>query len=306
MTDLFAVVGMRVFERGWLSCNNILFPGDDNNEAVLVDTGYCVHAEQTVSLVRRALGARFLDRVINTHLHSDHCGGNQALQLAFDCFIDVPAGEASKVDRWDESALTFNATGQHCPRFRRTGLIQASDEVVLGGRHWQVIAAPGHDPESVVLYEPEFGVLLSADALWENGFGVVFPEIEGIAAFETVRQTLNRIAELRVQYVIPGHGRPFTDFHDAITRAQRRLDGFAHDPAKHALYAAKVLVKFHLLEIRCVSTRDLAEWMQSTPYLQLVHTRYFGGDFTSWCSSIVDSLVLSGAAHREAGIVIDR
>jgi hypothetical protein len=34
-----------------------------------------------------------------------------------------------------------------------------------------------------VLFEPQ-GASISADALWENGFGVVFPELEGADAFE--------------------------------------------------------------------------------------------------------------------------
>jgi glyoxylase-like metal-dependent hydrolase (beta-lactamase superfamily II) len=70
-----------VFERGWLSSNNILFVGED--ETALVDTGYATHAEQTLALVGSALGSRPLDRVLNTHLHSDHCGGNAALQLHY-------------------------------------------------------------------------------------------------------------------------------------------------------------------------------------------------------------------------------
>jgi glyoxylase-like metal-dependent hydrolase (beta-lactamase superfamily II) len=46
---------MRVFERGWLSSNSILFIGPD--ETALVDTGYVTHAAQTVALVRRAIAA---------------------------------------------------------------------------------------------------------------------------------------------------------------------------------------------------------------------------------------------------------
>ena len=69
---------MRVFERGWLSSNNILFTGP--GPATLVDTGYLTHAAQTLALVERALDGQPLERLINTHLHSDHCGGNAALQ----------------------------------------------------------------------------------------------------------------------------------------------------------------------------------------------------------------------------------
>ena len=76
---------MSVFERGWLSSNNIFLHGS-GGDATLVDSGHSVHAEQTVALVRQALRAadppQRLTRVLNTHLHSDHCGGNALLPNA--------------------------------------------------------------------------------------------------------------------------------------------------------------------------------------------------------------------------------
>jgi glyoxylase-like metal-dependent hydrolase (beta-lactamase superfamily II) len=56
----------------------------------------------------------------------------------------------------------------------------------------------------MVLYEPELELLISADALWENGFGIVFPELEGGSGFDAVGATLDRLAALRVRAVIPG------------------------------------------------------------------------------------------------------
>ena len=54
---------MRIFERGWLSANNILFIDDD--ETAVVDTGYLLHAPQTLALLGHALGGRPLDRQQN-------------------------------------------------------------------------------------------------------------------------------------------------------------------------------------------------------------------------------------------------
>jgi glyoxylase-like metal-dependent hydrolase (beta-lactamase superfamily II) len=121
LNGAFEEAGITVFERGWLSSNNVLLRSRSSGETVLIDSGYVSHAEQTIGLVRHALKGKPLDRIVNTHLHSDHCGGNHSLQQAFGCAIDVPSGEAEKVDAWDENALTYRATGQRCPRFRRTG-----------------------------------------------------------------------------------------------------------------------------------------------------------------------------------------
>src|SRR5580698_11418817 len=100
---------IRVFERGWLSSNNVLLV--DDVCAALVDTGYATHAPQTVALVREALGTRPLDLIVNTHLHSDHCGGNALLQATWPCRTEIPAQEADAVRNWDETRLTYRATG---------------------------------------------------------------------------------------------------------------------------------------------------------------------------------------------------
>lgn len=306
MNDLFACAGLTVFERGWLSSNNVLFDGGPDGDATLVDTGYCTHASQTVALVRRALQGKPLKHIINTHLHSDHCGGNHALQLEFDCSIAVPLGEAAKVDAWDEDALTYRATGQSCPRFRRSASVRAGEKLWMGTKQWTVIAAPGHDPESVVLYQPELQLLISADALWEDGFGVVFPELEGIAAFDDVRSTLAELSRLPIRAVIPGHGRPFEDAAAAIARANQRLDRLIADPARHAKHAAKVLIKFHLLEVQREALPQLVRWLENTPYMRITHTRHFMHEpFDAWCRQLIAELQASKALELMDGDILN-
>ncbi len=306
MNRVFEAAGLRVFERGWLSSNNVLFDGGLSGEAVLVDSGYCAHAEQTVALVRAALGTKALARVVNTHLHSDHCGGNAALQREFGCAVDVPSGEVDKVDCWDESALTFRDTGQSCPRFSRTGAVSAGDVIRLGALDWSAIAAPGHDPESFVLHQPELKLLISADALWQRGFGVVFPELEGVDAFDSVGQTLDRIAQLEVDWVIPGHGAPFQDMPSALATARARLEGFISDPARHSRHAAKVLIKFHLLEMQRAKREELMKWATATRFMQLSHARHFANvPILEWTAQLLAELAAVSAIRLEGNVILD-
>ncbi len=300
----FEQAGLQVFERGWLSSNNVLFAGDEQHPSVLIDSGYGSHAEQTVSLVRAALRGRRLDRIVNTHLHSDHCGGNHALQTAFDCQVDVPAGEAAKVDAWNDDDLTYQATGQTCPRFRRTGAVTGGSAVVCGELTWQALGAPGHDPESLVLYQPDLKLLVSADALWENGFGVVFPELEGVHAFNDVRTTLELLSSLDVKWVIPGHGAAFRDVGQALERAFRRLDNFVRDPVRHARYAAKVLIKFHVLEHQQQSVDALHDWIGKASYFRTIRDLYFGSEvFEAWRDGLLEELINGGALSVESSVV---
>jgi glyoxylase-like metal-dependent hydrolase (beta-lactamase superfamily II) len=297
--------GLSVFVRGWLSSNNILFKG--SGQTALVDSGYCTHAEQTLALIRKALGGRSLDLLLNTHLHSDHCGGNSAIQSAYpDVQTLVPPGLAEHVRNWDPVALTYTPTGQQCPRFRMEGLLQPQSEPLLGNRRWQLHAAPGHDQHSVILFEPQSRILISADALWENGFGVVFQELEGGHAFDEVAKTLDLIESLHPLAVVPGHGKVFTQVAPALANARRRLDGFVRDPAKHALHAAKVLLKFKLLELQRLRLAEFAQWTSATPYFGLVHRRWFSDiNLAAWMEQLVGELVRSGAALREGEYILN-
>jgi glyoxylase-like metal-dependent hydrolase (beta-lactamase superfamily II) len=250
---------MRVFERGWLSSNNVFFI--DGANTALVDTGYATHAPQTLALVRQALASerneRTLDLIVNTHLHSDHCGGNALLQSNFVCETLIPQTEADAVREWDEDRLTFRATGQTCERFGFTGAIAPGATLQLGALDWSVLGAPGHDPHSLMLYCAEERLLISADALWENGFGVIFPELEGESGFAEQRAVLDLIATLDVRAVIPGHGAPFTDVSKALDIAFSRIDYLRADPVRNAKNALKVLIVFKLMELRSMPVSEL-------------------------------------------------
>lgn len=295
--------GITVFERGWLSSNNILLVSEAGN--ALIDSGYGAHAAQTLALVQSSLKGRPLDTLVNTHLHSDHCGGNAALQTAYPALTTlIPPGHAAQVQRWDAVALTYEPTGQTCPPFHMSAVLQPGTEIRLGDALWQIHAAPGHDPHSVVLFEPQSRVLVSADALWERGFGVVFPELEGVDAFAEVGATIDLIEALDPLWVIPGHGPVFSNLSAAIANARARLHSFVSQPEKHLQYAVKVLLKFKLLEAQRLPHDTLLDWAKSTPYFSLIHTTHFPSlDFSEWLTQLMADLVRSGAATRD-GVMI--
>ena len=295
--------GVTVFERGWLSSNNILIQGEGGT--ALIDSGYCTHAEQTLALVDSALQGCPLDLLINTHLHSDHCGGNAALQARYPALqTHIPPGHAGFVGVWDAYALSYTPTGQQCPRFALSATLQPGTEMRLGDLQWQIHAAPGHDPHSVILFEPQSRTLVSADAMWEKGFGVVFPELDGDDAFDDVSATLDLIEVLNPVAVIPGHGAPFADAARAIAYARQRLNGFVQNPDKHLQYAAKVLLKFKLLEAQRLELGALQAWAQGTPYFAGTLARHFAGaNMADVTAQLVEGLVRSGAATLQGTVV---
>lgn len=301
-----ALQGLTVLQRGWLSSNNVLLHGQGEG-AMLVDTSHLLHAPQTLALVRQALGTEALAGIVNTHLHSDHCGGNATLQATLGGRITVPVRAFDAASTWDEERLSYRHTGQRCQRFHPDAALSPGQSLRVGGRQWQALAAPGHDPDSLLLFDTQHGALISADALWENGFGVVFPELEGEPGFDDVAAVLDLIESLGATCVIPGHGAPFSDVAGALHLARQRLAAFRADPARHRRHGIKVLIKYHLMEEQQQAWPDFLDWFSATPLCQAIWQQLGRPDGTParFAEHIVHELVRGGALLSREGLLHD-
>ena len=267
MTDSIPLPpGMAVIERGWLNANHVLFRENDHDGAVLIDSGYVTHADTTLALLRppATLGQRPLARVLNTHRHSDHMGGNARLQREYGAQMWVPEAEAPHILSWDQAALWLDDAGQQAEPFRMDGLLRPGETLLLGQTEWQLLAAPGHRNEALMFYSPEYRILISGDALWQNGIGAVLPDAE-LAGLDAAQATLALIAGLDIDWVIPGHGAPFADVPQAIDRAQRKLAQMRADPQFWALSLFKSLLLFNLLERQQMPLAQLPAYLQALP-----------------------------------------
>ncbi len=289
-----------VLERDWLSANNIL--GLDGDAATLIDSGYVSQASQTVELVGRALAGRRLTRLLNTHPHSDHIGGNAALKSAFGCALTIPHGSEASISGWDDEALLLSPLGQRADRFKHDATYGAGDEFELGGLNWRAIAVPGHDMAALALYNPERRLLISGDAFWENGFGVIFSELLGNAdGLKATRDTLETLARLPIDAVIPGHGAPFGDVDRAFERSFRRLLGFEQNAETLARHALKVVFVFIMLERRRLRRGDLPEFLATLPFAQNMNARFLRLDQEQLAQWLAGELCRAGALKEEDG-----
>ena len=305
MNDRTLPGSMRVIERGWVSSNQIVFLEGDT--ATVVDTGYGRHAEQTLALIAHVLQGRRLARIVNTHTHSDHIGGNAALKRAHpEVRIHIPEGEAEVVRDWDEVALHLSPMGQDCERFEFDAVYGDGDPLRLGDLDWRAIASPGHDMESLMLWCAQERILISADALWENGFGILFAALppdqhRANEIFAAQRATFDAIEALAPRLVIPGHGAPFTDVAGALARARGRLDYFTADPQRNALNAAKVVLSFLLMIEGAIELRSLEARVASMPMLATINRDVLRHDLPAFTDWLIANLEKSGVAHRAGG-----
>ncbi|WP_137936312.1 MBL fold metallo-hydrolase [Chitinivorax sp. B] len=286
---------MQVICRGWLNANHVLFLHAGDN--VLIDTGYCTHADETLRLLRQpsALGDAPLHRILNTHCHSDHMGGNARLQQVYGCRVLVPAAEAQHIQHWDGRALWLDVAGQRAESFEVDGLIAPGDELWLGGTRWQALAAPGHRMEALVFYCPAYRVLISGDALWANGLGVI--NIQQADALDAALATLDMIDALPIDWVIPGHGWPFNDAKAAIVRARQRLEATRRDPVKAAWAMLKALFIFNLLEHGSLSRDAAGQLLGRVDFYRELNQYYLQLSNDELAEKLLADLVRSGAIY---------
>lgn len=292
---------IRVIVRGWLNSNQVVLRAPGAN--VLVDSGYCTHATRTLALVGEALEGEGLAGLVNTHCHSDHMGGNAAVSARYDCGVSVPAGEVKHIVPWTPQSVWMEQFDQRAEPFEFHDTIEAGESFEAGGLHWQAHAAPGHDMDALMYFEPSHRVLISGDALWENGMGFVWPEEGAQPHIDAAFGTLSAIEALAPAVVIPGHGAPFAAPARALDTARSRLEAFARDPVKNARTVMKALFVYALLDRGSMAAGEVAAYLGRVPCHRRLAERFLRREPRELAEWLVSDLQRAGAVRLEAGRV---
>lgn len=292
---------LHVFVRDWLSSNNVVLRSRDGH--VLIDTGYSRHAPMTLALLASDRGIRNdpLAWIVNTHCHSDHIGGNAAIVEKYGCPVAVPEGEAPLIERWDQKALLYDYCDQRADRFVVSQAVQPNTTHVWGDLEWRALAAPGHDMGALVFFNPEHGILISGDALWENGFGIVMPREIDPAALPAARATIEMLAGLAIRVVVPGHGDPFTDIPSALDRAMRRVDAFEAEPMRMVRHILKALLVFSLLDHQQLLLAELPFYLDRVGLFRDFNRQFYRLPPSEMAAMLVGELEKTGAVRRDDG-----
>jgi glyoxylase-like metal-dependent hydrolase (beta-lactamase superfamily II) len=300
---------IRFIERDWLSANHVMFRDriDGEDVATIVDTGYVKFADTTLEKIDETLigwNNVGLSRIVYTHIHSDHIGCNLQVQRAHPgCSIAVPAAEVPMLLNWDSPEQMLSYADQESDRFTWDETIEVGQVLTLGGEAWEAIATPGHDMGSLVLYSKKLRALISADALWENGFGFVVPQAIDPKPLAAQRATFARLAELDVAIVIPGHGPMFTDFRGALKRASEKLEAFAQDDMKIARNVVKGMFIYSLMWRDEMRVSDLPSYVQRIGVHRDYNAQFFRMSDEAFANWLVNEAERAGKLRRDGEFV---
>lgn len=228
--------------RPFPDANLLLLPGP---VPALVDTGFVGHADETREWAHAHAGGR-VDVVVNTHWHSDHVGGNAALQ-ATGAAVAASAPDADAVRRRDPGCCLGEYLDQPVAPYTVDLALDDGDALLLGEAEWLVVRTPGHTPGHLSLWQPEERLLAVGDALSDYDVGWVATALDGPDAAATALGSLERLTALGPRVLLPAHGPIPVDPAAALAQAHRRAQRLVDDPDGAVWYGARRIFAYALI-----------------------------------------------------------
>ena len=286
------------FQRPYPSANAVLLHGP---APVLVDTGFGADVDGLLDWLRAEGVAPERLRVVNTHSHCDHAGGNHALQTRFGTPVAADAGEAAAVNGRDPDACRAQWLDQPIEPYTVQHTLRDGDVVDTGAAAWRMVATPGHTAGHLSLHNAETGVLVLGDALHGADVGWLNPYREGADVLDRTAGTLERLAALPARIGYSGHGPAVTDLPRALDRARRRAASWREDPQRIAWHACKRVFSHALMVAGGAAEAELAPLLLPAPWFRVHAEQAFGLSPEAFLPVLVRETVRSDAATWRDG-----
>ena len=220
---------------------------DTGDGRLLVDTGMDTEpCLQALESALEGLGAGWADirQVLLTHIHPDHMGlALKALERSGGRLLLHREDEALLAEIADREGYAevqarvlrsadvpeplINGIGQSVREVHRSFHRLHADVALSGGeciptRHGplEVISTPGHTPGHVCLYDRGRRILVSGDHILEH----ISPNIgwqAGRDALGEYLDSLDRVASLDVDVILPSHGSPVSGHREWVARTKQ-------------------------------------------------------------------------------------
>ncbi len=293
---------MVFFRRSFPSANMVLIRGE---EPVLVDTGFGSDVAETASLLERAgVAPHRLGLIVNTHHHSDHVGGNHALQKRYGVPVAAHRWEAALVNHRDAEACSAVWLDQPVEPYRVDRLLFEGDEICAGELTFRVLHTPGHTLGHISLYEAKAQALICGDAV--HGDDVAWLNLfrEGAGALERAMASVARLSSLPLRWACSGHGAAIHDPQAAFAAALRRYESWLNQPERVAWHGLKRIFAYALMLKNGLAEEDLEPYLLSCPWFHDYSRHAFGLLPADFVAPLLAEMLRSGAAAWQEGRLV--
>ena len=131
-----------------------------------------------------AMGIKKIEKILLTHIHSDHCGGALALRKRCGAKLGIHRSRKGYLGGEDFQ-------------------YDDNDVISFGGGELRVLHTPGHESGHCCFYENDDKVLFSGDNILGFGTAVIHPPDGNMSDY---MKTLERLLGFEMTLILPGHG----------------------------------------------------------------------------------------------------
>jgi len=131
-----------------------------------------------------AMGAKKIEKILLTHIHSDHCGGALALRKRCGAKLGIHRSRKGYLGGEDFQ-------------------YDDNDRLAFDGGELHVLHTPGHESGHCCFYEESDKVLFSGDNILGFGTAVIHPPDGNMTDY---MKSLERLLGFDISLILPGHG----------------------------------------------------------------------------------------------------
>ncbi|MBN1160384.1 MAG: MBL fold metallo-hydrolase [Dehalococcoidales bacterium] len=190
-------------EQGMLDCNTYVIK---RVSGIIIDPGNPDYLNRKIAAMEQdGIKPEDIGIIINTHLHIDHCGANEAFKKLSGARVALyPVQKKNYQLVVVDGAQLF---GMEPGEFTVDYLLE--DPIIkTGTTEIEIIPSPGHSPDSVCFYLRQEKVLVCGDVIFEMNTGRV--DLPGGNA-EDLKNSIEALSKLDIEYLLPGHMGIMTD-----------------------------------------------------------------------------------------------
>lgn len=160
-------------------------------------------------------------RVLNSHSHYDHVGGNAEFDFIYGLDTDFTRSRMKGLthdrvaEEVSDAALCnglpegVKADDHHIRPYSITQLVTDGDTIDLGNRILEIISIPGHTPDAIALLDRASGLLWTGDSYYAGPIWLFAPETDWNAYTNSVERISLLASSLK--YLLPAHNTPLED-----------------------------------------------------------------------------------------------
>lgn len=175
-----------------LQANNTYFL-IDKRQGVVIDPALAIQDPQPIQQCLVELEGKEIIGIIITHAHPDHYEGINLLPLGVKLMTHP---------------LEWGRIKDEFKRERELLELKDGDKIDVCGKKLRIFHLPGHSPGHICIYLEEEKILFSGDLILGWGTVLIAPPAGGDMI--QYMQSLERLLELEISLILPGHG-PMVD-----------------------------------------------------------------------------------------------